>query len=557
MSQYDETVLLSILWAASLLYGLLFFLFLWWLVWKIIRLVVRHIGAFGETPAARFVSLGIVLWFNPHILSDPIDALNGFIKPLLSSVPQSIATTLAQFKSSSNPAVFFDQFMRLTGLFVTALTNFLSRLQLTSLFIGLAEWAALGTLLSCLVVPQRLGFGSAAIAGLASISYRTRTLVALLAIVAFGGTVGISSIVAVPYLRQSAEATAKEKETFAAELGQAGYSADDYERQFPADIREPAILRTLKEKSESSGDEDVRAVVSPLLLSLDSVRNGALVAYKNLQYVGLGQQDEQMNKAIRKFGINAGRGALERARYSEKLQAWYRNQVGVIGGRIGDCKGRVENLDSVITNLSSTLERLTSPTLFARVSGVDLTKQIVEPLEQPLRQIATCNTSELPEDAPDLVPAENWGPFGTTARWLLSTGSLDLTLIAGMLGFGLLGATISTAVRKGALLDYQDQTVASDLAGVIIRGFSAAIVVFLAAMGGLAIFSASGGSQPADPNPYVLFLTCFVAAVYSEDLWLGARRHFRERAGLSSEEPKPKPASDLWRHYRQDKPDHH
>ncbi|MBH5389510.1 hypothetical protein [Bradyrhizobium diversitatis] len=554
MSQYNEMVLLLILWAASLLYGLLFFFFLWWLVWKIIRLVVRHIGAFGETPAARFVSLGIVLWFNPHILSDPIDALNGFIKPLLSSVPQSIGTTLAQFKSSSNPTVFFDQFMRLTGLLVTALTSFLSRLELTRLFIGLAEWAALGTLLSCLVAPRRVGFGSAAIAGFASISYRTRTLVALLAIVALGGTVGISSIVAVPYLRQSAEATAKEKETLAAELEQAGYSAEDYERQFPGDIREPTILKTLKEKLASSNDEDMKAVASPLLLSLDSIRNGALVAYKNLQYTGLGRQDEQMNKAIRKFGINAGRGAQERARYSEKLQAWYRNQVGAIGGRIGDCKGRVENFDSVIINLSSTLERLTSPTLFTRVLGGDLIKQIVEPLEQPLRQIATCNTSELPEDAPDLVPAENWGPFGTTARWLLSTGSLDLTLIAGMLGFGLLGATISTAVRKGALLDYQDQTVASDLAGVIIRGFSAAIVVFLAAMGGLAIFSASGGSQPTDPNPYVLFLTCFVAAVYSEDLWLGARRRFRDRAGLSSEEPKP--ASDPWRQYRQDTPDH-
>jgi hypothetical protein len=55
----------------------------------------------------------------------------------------------------------------------------------------------------------------------------------------------------------------------------------------------------------------------------------------------------------------------------------------------------------------------------------------------------------------------------------------------------------------------------SDLTAVVIRGVSAAIVVFLAVEGGLAIFSANGG----EPNPYVLLLTCLVAAVFSEHIW--------------------------------------
>jgi hypothetical protein len=58
----------------------------------------------------------------------------------------------------------------------------------------------------------------------------------------------------------------------------------------------------------------------------------------------------------------------------------------------------------------------------------------------------------------------------------------------------------------------------SDLAGVLLRGLSAAIVVFLAVQGGLAVLSGAG----SDPNPYVLLLACFVAAVFSERVWQSA-----------------------------------
>jgi hypothetical protein len=65
----------------------------------------------------------------------------------------------------------------------------------------------------------------------------------------------------------------------------------------------------------------------------------------------------------------------------------------------------------------------------------------------------------------------------------------------------------------------------SNLAGVVIRGLSAAIVVFLAVEGGLAIFSSGSGA----PNPYVLLLTCLVASVFSEVVWDWAREKLREK----------------------------
>jgi hypothetical protein len=123
----------------------------------------------------------------------------------------------------------------------------------------------------------------------------------------------------------------------------------------------------------------------------------------------------------------------------------------------------------------------------------------------------------------DLVPerpamGSNLGPFSIVASWLLRTESLSLALIVGLFGFGLLGAACSTFVREHAQRQSGDPLVA-DLPSVLIRGLSAAIVVFLAVEGGLAVFS----TGQSEPNPYVLLLTCLIAAVFSETVWKWAR----------------------------------
>jgi hypothetical protein len=128
---------------------------------------------------------------------------------------------------------------------------------------------------------------------------------------------------------------------------------------------------------------------------------------------------------------------------------------------------------------------------------------------------------------------ESLGPMQSIAGWLLDTDSLPLALIVGMVGFGLLGAAISTFVRERletqrANLTVSPEAMVSDLAGVVLRGLSAAIVVFLAVQGGLAVLSGTGNA----PNPYVLLLACFVAAVFSERVWRAAYERFDH--GLTS-----------------------
>ncbi|HEX8322078.1 hypothetical protein [Longimicrobium sp.] len=165
---------------------------------------------------------------------------------------------------------------------------------------------------------------------------------------------------------------------------------------------------------------------------------------------------------------------------------------------------------------------------------------------------------------------EGLGPFQYVSGWLLKTDSMPLTLIVGMLGFGLLGAAASTFVREqtrrerresawirrwqreyakrppsdshkeaaadaaakadAATPDRPSQPLVLNLPSVVIRGGSAAIVVFLGIMGGLSVLT-----QEAEPNPYALLFTCLVGAVFSENVWHWAEKRFG--LNLGGEEP--------------------
>lgn len=121
----------------------------------------------------------------------------------------------------------------------------------------------------------------------------------------------------------------------------------------------------------------------------------------------------------------------------------------------------------------------------------------------------------------------DWGPFGLIARYLIKTESLDLVLLIGMLGFGLLGAAISsfqitpkpTATAQSYISiieDFKTKPIITNFWATLARGFSAAILIYLATKGGIAILTSN---LSADPNGYILLLLCFISAVFSEKVW--------------------------------------
>ncbi len=150
------------------------------------------------------------------------------------------------------------------------------------------------------------------------------------------------------------------------------------------------------------------------------------------------------------------------------------------------------------------------------------------------------SSADYPMEIPKVPsPGDDLGIFKDIAQWLIKPLSMSLVLIVGMLGFGLFGAVISTFVKEAQEAVDKEGVIIKDITGVIIRGVSAAIVIFLGVKGGLAIFSSGEG----EPNPYALFFTCLLGAVYSEKIWEWAKEklanNFKTENGGGNAVPPP------------------
>jgi hypothetical protein len=104
--------------------------------------------------------------------------------------------------------------------------------------------------------------------------------------------------------------------------------------------------------------------------------------------------------------------------------------------------------------------------------------------------------------------------------WLIRSESVPLTIIVGLVGFSFLGAGLSRIIRAGVInTDSARWLSAADLLLFVLSGAAASLSVFVASYGGLAVL----GGTAIDPNPYVVFVMCFAAAIYSEDVWTWLR----------------------------------
>lgn len=101
---------------------------------------------------------------------------------------------------------------------------------------------------------------------------------------------------------------------------------------------------------------------------------------------------------------------------------------------------------------------------------------------------------------------------------------LDLILIIGMMALGVLGASASQLIRSedGKRIE---MLASADMVGVMVRGVTATLVVYLGVSCGLIVFT----TGDAQANPYALLLGCFIASVFSELVWTWAREVVGEK----------------------------
>jgi len=237
-------------------------------------------------------------------------------------------------------------------------------------------------------------------------------------------------------------------------------------------------------------------------------------------------------------------GSHEEVTHFLLLRNWFDQRVSSHRAVLRTCSEKIHGVRAELSNWNSATRGLLGPTndsesmyekegMFLSLTGNALGAFSPSACTWP-------DSKQMPEQ-PKL--GDSLGPLRFVAAWLLNAASTPLTLIVGLIGFGLLGAMISTFVKErvqltaGLVTAPVSDVIVSDLAGVLLRGLSAAVVVFLAVQGGLAVLSGSGG----DPNPYVLLLACFVAAVFSERVWQSAYGYLVKRLDDNSQPGRPPP----------------
>ncbi|MEM9001446.1 MAG: hypothetical protein AAGB24_14380 [Bacteroidota bacterium] len=355
-------------------------------------------------------------------------------------------------------------------------------------------------------------------------------------VLTFSIYLSISSIVAVPEF-QNLEATS---------------SVSEINKEFSEELENQKIYTSDNLIIETDSILDADPGLFEVDITLRRLRNSVedYNTWVNMNWT----RDEKAKKiAIQrlKAAVDQKIGVKERIKYKLDLTEWYlsshSNWTSIASLYQSKLVLATESMREILSdkgNLRLDTIYDSRDSLRFDVSLNRATSSGLERIQQDLRgftsQIYAVNANYnigLIPDKPSI--GEKFGIFNTISGWLLKTESLSLALIVGLFGFGLLGSIGSTFIRRRLKKTPEDQAddaiVVYDLQGILINGISAAIVVFLAVKGAIVIFSTNGDDNL---NPYVLFFTCLVASVFSEDVWSWARKKLNQNLGETATAPK-------------------
>jgi len=422
-------------------------------------------------------------------------------------------------------------------------------------------WLGMANIVSRPAVLQGLSdFTLSVVGGLAdrakSMSATFRVNAAFVIILIVGAYLSFSSVIAIPSLQEAVQQEATKPEELRTRLKGVALSSDDFDKRFPiipklslfeasassptpavstgksrgADVGERPPDAGLQSSGPEAGPGQGPTSLDPSYLffgrtaarRFENLRSN----YQSLRDDFRSSQFTVMDLATETFDLsNRGRkGNRETQQHFLSIDLWYRQWWEQKASVLNACRVAVERVSSELSDLADMLDAMQRSA--GASSRLDLTSIARNQGDTEGYALSACSTSDTTNY--NIPRREDFGGylgvFAIAAEWLLKTESLSLVLIAGLLGFGLLGAACSTFIRNVGKRSPGDPLV-ENLTGVILRGASAAIMIFLGVYGGLAVFAGPSVS----PNPYVVLFTCFVAAVYSEDAWSWGSREFNSR----------------------------
>ncbi len=530
-------------------YALLLVLALAVLLWVLFRLLAALVRLFfalgGSGSDDRFVRLlafaGATALY-PDVLTYAVRVAYAMAEAVLRSVPGLGATSTFELWSRCQSyaekclpdatRMWIDVWTQLSGRIVGALD--LQRAPVVSAVFFCAVWALLSLVLGAAKsgvadgagspdVRTRWSAGWTALRG--SISAVTWRNAALLLVLCLASYLSITAIIAVPILtadpaRETPAGRASTGESLRERLKNMLITPEQFVRDFPESLPAPPKWEPPETAANEAPTAEAQWLQSQFRLFVaDQARayDDLVAAWGQLRVRYRDRQSELVEQATRTHElVNLYRvGERERIQHLLDIDAWFQEWLTLARNHLNDCRSAMAAYAGALALVHTALGTLSRspPGAGPMPLGDGSLSQARSSAEQQCRR--NIRDTAVPRRA-DL--GSTLGPIGVATNWLLKSESLPLTLIVGLVGFGLLGAACSTFIRRRSTRRPGEPWVDDPLA-VVVQGTSAAIVVFLAVYGGLAVFAAPS----AEPNPYVVLFACLVAAVYSEDVWSWAR----------------------------------
>ncbi len=462
-----------------------------WMLYKLVRLLInvfqKIFTSLGVSSLQVLLGLGVSILFFSNILTTIISRLGNFLANNFSFISQNLANPVfsegsASQKSSSILKLSSEWTHEVYGSFQEDILT----IPFEMILLFLICWIVISFLLREIFT---LESKSSAVTGLRNFFQTAQWRYIVFGVLIFFSIyLSIAAIIAVPVFEDHASPQNISGMDISSELD-----------QFEVDRN--GFLSKYTIQPDSSKQLEAAFTLS----ILDKWNNLVQSTYEQI--------NQNQFEAETSFNITKSQkiSAEDKLDYLQSLVTWVVNNKSTLVNNLEKLKPGVMN---AVNLLAKTMPSDSTGTLSMDDANVlnQASVTILSKLKLPTKEL-----NPMPRE-PEI--GERFGLFGWIAGWLLKTNLLPLALITGMFGFGLFGATISSIVREDNTKETPKGLLSTDFITLLIRGFSAAMVIFLAVKGGLAVF----GSAENSVNPYILFFTCFVAAVFSEDIWAWARK---------------------------------
>lgn len=554
-----------------------FVYFLWRVLWRLLRFFRGQSKIFGALTAMRLVSFGLVTIIFPGTIYKVIHHTFLFIVNLISLIFININYTFLELKAIPDPDLLKTVMTTFAVLQKSALEvfaglrNLLIDLPITRIFLAIALWVVVGQIVTLILAktepePKVKEYLLNFINNLKRIPLPTRKNFLLLLIFILSGYLCIASIAAIPWLKQTEAPPTFSREQFKSKLKAIQLTKEAYDKRYAPDYSTNANpferLEQMINMIENSfnnekfvkipfyqqSKSDIETIKTELGKQ-KGLRKELADDWKKFQADAWAAQNTLLENAAGEFesNMNLPMSTEERTIYLKNMSKWYQDNLDRVYRSLNESMRFLSNWDrkwegwalelsgyidkannnfNEYANASSDeqakFQRNTFDYSLLFMKGSPEQRYLEDSQAESFQVLRLPINITLPPQLPE--PGIGWGIFGIVSRWLLKTRSIDLAIISGMLGFGLLGSAVSSFVR-GRIIREKGEALVGDLSGVLIKGLSAAVIVFLAVEGGIAFFT----TGEIAPNPYVLFFTCLVGAAFSENIWEWAR----ERLGKS------------------------